>query len=36
LGLDLTIGLIHAIAQQTRKIDAYIVAIETCCQLRRA
>jgi len=36
VGLDLTIGLIHVIAQQTQKHDACTVAMETCCQLKRA
>jgi len=34
--LDLTIGLIHVIVQQTQKYDASTIAIETCCQLKRA
>jgi len=36
LGLDLTIGLIHVITQQIQTIDASTIAIETCCQLKRA
>jgi len=32
LDLDITIGLIHVIAQQTQKCNASTIAIEMCCQ----